>query len=239
MREEIDLILGFDPGGRNDRNFGWSVCRAIGNSSLSLIEASRTIDALAAIDAVNKVIDDLSNNCHTNKKPRVLSAGIDAPLRWGKRGNRKLDVFIENELGKCLSVPGEKPASVQRVNSLRGAATVQGVLLGKYLYHEYNSGHHTVKITETHPTALRQLLFGTTKVVIKNDYQELETLLKELTGPDGGQHRRDATIGAFAAWKLHVEADGWQDIYLKDGKLDDDLLADTAFAVPCSYWMPI
>ena len=213
MREQIYLILGFDPGGKTKRKFGWSVCSAT-RVTLNIIRTGRATDACAAFDAVNTTIDEQFGERPACARPSVVAAGIDAPLRWGMRGDREVDQVIRDAL------PNRADTNrVMAVNSLQGAVTIQGVLLGKYLYRTYG-----LNITETHPFALLQILQGT------DDGNALENLVAGLPS----EHERDATISAFAAWKMQFGANSWRDLY--EGQND---LVVPPFGVPASYRMPI
>ena len=218
MAESIDFILGFDPGGR--KHFGWSVCRTNGTalSPPSPQERGCADNAQEAFEAVQERLVKLSGKETGNLK--VLAAGIDSPLRWGQQGNRAVDEAIRKALRKQVPCSKER-AKVLAVNSLWGSVLVQGVLLGKYLRDEYKP---EIQITETHPKALLQLLKG------EDDGTQLENLIQGIED----EHERDATISAFAAWKMRRKADGWKDIYKWNSDLGDPL-----FGVPYSYWMPI
>ena len=214
MPEPVGFILGFDPGGAN--HFGWSVCKTDGGT-LSLASKPGCADnAQKAFDAVQKQIIELS--FEGLEKLRVLAAGIDAPMLWGKEGNRAVDQAIRKELKKRPLSEEQASPRVLAVNSLWGSVLVQGILLARYLYDT-----HKLNITETHPKALLRLLKGS------NDGKELDDLIEGLEN----DHERDATVSAFAAWKMQTKADGWKDIY----KSCTDL-GDPPFGVPSSYWMP-
>ena len=131
-------------------------------------------------------------------------------------GNRRVDEIVRKAL-KDKGFPGSIGGTVQDVNSLRGACLVQGILLGKYLHETY-----TLKITEAHPKALRHLL--------KESGQsgKINPLIKGL-----GDHERDATLAAFAAWSMHEQSPGWRDIRSSE---EDSV---QPFDTPVRYLMPI
>ena len=137
MNEQVDIVLGFDPGGAN--NYGWSICK-IDNCSLSIY---KTGVASHALEVIRTVSSRLPSNA------RVLAVGIDAPMFWSGAGNRKVDRIVREALRRR----GHPTESVLEVNSLWGACLVQGILLGSYLHQEFN-----VPITEAHPKALLWLL---------------------------------------------------------------------------------
>ena len=223
MAERIGLILGFDPGGRNQ--FGWSVCTTDGEGLSKVKRGQGCADnAQEAFEAVQGRIEELRSE--EGASLGVLAAGIDSPLLWGQKGNRKLDEDIRKALKKAQKRQRfwpKKRARVLAVNSLWGAVLVQGVLLGKCLHDKYGPD---LQITETHPKALLQLLKG------EADGKILDSLIDGIKN----EHVRDATVSAFAAWKKQKKADGdgWKDLY----KLHCDL-GDPPLDVPSTYWMPI
>ena len=219
MPERMDFILGFDPGGKGTGGkgeFGWSVCRIDGDKLRRPAKTGLATDARNAIDQVERSIKELSDGLP--EEPRVLAAGIDAPMFWSiTGGNRKVDEIVRKAL-KDKGYPGKKiGGTVQDVNSLQGACLVQGILLGKYLHETY-----TLKITEAHPKALEHLL--------KESGQSgrINPLIEGLD-----DHERDATLAAFAAWSMHERSPGWRD--LRSSEEDSVQPFDT----PVSYWMPI
>lgn len=138
MNERVDVVLGFDPGGR--KKFGWSICKIAGGQ-LDIIETGVASDALEVIRTVSAALPS---------SVRVLAAGIDAPMFWSRAGNRTVDGIIREE----LSGRGYPTRSVLEVNQLWGVVLVQGVLLGSYIHQEFNA----VPITEAHPKVLLRLL---------------------------------------------------------------------------------
>ena len=138
MSERVDVVLGFDPGGKG--KFGWSIC-TVGGGQLCI---RKTGVASHALDVIRMVSSRLPSNA------RVLAAGIDAPMFWSDTGNRRIDRVIREEL-KRRGLPAR---SVLEVNALWGAVLVQGILLASYLYQEFNA----VPITEAHPKVLLHLL---------------------------------------------------------------------------------
>ena len=212
MSQQPVFILGFDPGGRN--NFGWSVCVAEG-SELRYCKSGVADNAQAVMQAFQ-----------LPTSTKVEAAGIDAPMFWSSRGNRFVDDTIRKKLRgrmlpKCKGFP-TKGGKVLQVNSLRGGALAQGLLLGKYLLKTYPN----LKITEAHPTALLRLLN------VRRFKSQLD-LLCELIEDLPNEHQRDATIAAFAAWSMRQKKEGWRDLYA------DEPCPVKPFGTPVSYWMPI
>ncbi len=79
-----------------------------------------------------------------------LGIGIDCPLWWSssKGGERQVDVLLRQKYR------GDIGQSVQNLNSLQGAILVQGMLLAC----EARKHWKDVRITETHPRALRKAM---------------------------------------------------------------------------------
>ena len=201
-----DFILGFDPGGR--RHFGWSICE-VADGQLQPPEATGLADD--AWDTINQVRLRIRSNS------RVLAAGIDAPLFWGRIGNRQADVVLRGTLidngFPALMVGG----TVQAVNRLQGACSVQGMLLTKYLSETWD-----LTITESHPTALRHLL----------DHMGHQDRVMHLTA-GLGDHERDATLSAVSAWAaIQPNLPDWQNLYVEEP------YPIQPFNIPVSYWMP-
>ena len=211
-QSELSFILGFDPGGKD--HFAWSVCA---------VEGSQLLYCQSGVaDNAQEVMQDLQ----LPASAQVVAAGIDAPMVWSYRGNRFVDNIIGKELkGKTLPKGRGLPTKggrVLAVNSLRGGALVQGLLLGKYLRETYPA----LAITEAHPTALLRLLNVPC-------FQSQLNLLCNLIADIANEHERDATIAAFAAWSMCQPADGWNDLYPQEP------CQVMPFGTSGSYWMPI
>ena len=224
MTAAPEFILGFDPGGKGGDSrckkqhgngckghFGWSVCKTDGEK-LCRVNTGLASNAYEVLYTVKEIVGE----------SRVLAAGIDAPLLWGKTliktGYRKADDIL-----RCVAP--EKSNSVVHINGLYGAVTVQGVWLAKLLHEDYRC--HCIKITETHPAVLRHLIGQRPK-----EDEILKGLLRFIEN-DPGNHRRDATVSAFAAWAMHKQFDGWSNLYEHEPGLVQP------FGTCVSYWMPI
>ena len=150
--EPVELFLGFDPGGEgrpNSRgNFGWSICKEV-DGSLKRLDTGLSKNAWDAIDRVKSAI----NAHYPHGNFHVMAAGIDAPLLWNKRGDRKGYRKADDVLIKVLKETGGPWNSVVAPNGLYGAVGMQGPLLARHL-----SGEWALMITESHPTAFRYLL---------------------------------------------------------------------------------
>ena len=200
MNEPVGIFLGFDPGGRKGRGkFGWSICRAEAER-LKVCAADRAKYAGRVVQAVDQELRELHN-------PRVLAIGIDAPMFWNITGeDRVVDAIIENA--------GVSPL---KINSLRGADLVQGILLGASLYQRYKA-----PITEVYPRALVELDADMPACIV---------------GLPANEHERDATYSAYAAWRMHQRLrgrmNGWRNLFPHEPH------PVLPLGTPVSYWMPI
>lgn len=208
------LMVGFDPGGR--KQFGWCVLEGTGDLPLGLLNSGvvdSAADALAAAKAV------VGLRC-----PEAV--GIDSPLFWVPKGDRRADSVVREAVKRA----GSKHAggTVQQVNSLRGACIAQGVLAA----HLSRASWPTVRITESHPKALLWLLAVASKgrpptaVSMVHLGQFIRSQVSRL-----GEHERDAALGGFAAWAMLAMRDGWRNLATCE--------KDAFMPVPVvEYWMP-
>ena len=225
-----DFILGFDPGGR--RHFGWSICE-VADGQLQPPEATGLADD--AWDTINQV------QARIRGSSRVLAAGIDAPLFWSRIGNRQADAVLRRTLRDNGFPALRAGGTVQAVNRLQGACSVQGMLLASYLSETWD-----LTITESHPTALRHLLdhVGHRDMVIRltaglAEYEQDPALClcgcwqAERPAPRLEDHGRDATLSAVSAWAaIQPNLPDWQNLYV------EELYPVQPFKIPVSYWMP-
>ncbi len=118
--------FGADPGGVG--KFGVALLRADGTFVTAVVNCASEADQY--LNSLSEKIDAL---------------GIDAPLWWssGPRGDRKADVRLRRHYRNL-------GASVMSLNSLRGAALVQGVMLAELV----RRTRPQLPITECHPKAL-------------------------------------------------------------------------------------
>ena len=213
MSDITGFILGFDPGGTG--NFGWSICQEVGGT----LQPPATIGlANDAWDAITQVREALPTN------PTVLAAGIDAPLFWSKRGNRRVDDILRKALRDTPPPAPRFDRKVLSVNGLWGAVLVQGVLVGRHLHEQWRD----LKLTESHPTAFRYLLQHSGQPArIVGMAEDLIACLDD--------DARDATLCAVAAWAMrhHHDLCGWQDLFAQE------CCPVQLFDPPASYWMPI
>jgi len=77
------LILGFDPGGV--RQFGWCIAETTGDGPLRLRKSGTADHAIEAFERVSEFTDNLAT---------VAAAGIDSPLYWMAKGDRRADQAI-------------------------------------------------------------------------------------------------------------------------------------------------
>lgn len=211
-----DLVLGFDPGGV--RRFGWAVCEDRGD----LLRVHQCGVASDAEEAFNRAGANLLPDAS------VVAAGVDAPMFWGRTGNRAVDASIRH----AVDASGDPNAAgtVQQVNSLWGACLAQGILLGSFL----REGFPDAEITEAHPKALLWLLGVATRAHPASDVT-LDELphLGGATGPAVSEHERDAVLAAFAAWSMCRREPGWRNLF------EDEPSPVLPLGTPASYWMPL
>ena len=238
------IILGFDPGGAG--NFGWSVCVTRNGRLVARLKAGLANDAPSALAAVREWV--------AGQSLPVLAAGIDAPMFWGRKGNREVDDYLICQLKR---IQFKSILSMIKVNSLRGAALVQGTLLGKLLRETWSLG-----ITESHPKVLVHLLFGrkqedrdTIFRLTKGLYHYTQFYSGCLCGCEERPnrqserklsdeekakqmreaqkaHKRDATLAAISAWAMVHEPKNWEDLYIREPQ------PVQPFGIPVAYWMP-
>ena len=217
------IILGFDPGGKNA--FGWSICRTKGGQLQKPCTAGNADDALSVLQAVEGYVEKDSNL----RDLRVLAAGIDAPMFWSRRGNRKVDDYLRRHLKSARLT-----SSIMQVNSLQGAALVQGVLLGKLLRDTWD-----LRITESHPKAVEYLIWHSNQsTLIEMMGKVIEGLKQQKYGGQGKEdarlsHMRDATLAAISAWAMVHEHPNWQNLYEREPQ------PVQPFGTPVAYWMPV
>jgi hypothetical protein len=123
--------FGADPGGIRKR------LRCFG---VALLREDGTFETCAT-DCAHNAFRWLTE--HTNAPTAI---GIDCPLWWSawKSAERQVDVLLRRKYRDRIG------QSVQSINSLRGAALVQGIMLGYAVRARFPDVH----ITETHPKAL-------------------------------------------------------------------------------------
>ena len=240
-----NLFLGFDPGGEDA--LGWSICREVdgilqGHPNTGLADH--------AGDAVNQVQKAIENDDGLRGLP-IRAAGIDAPLLvHRRRGNRNIDNNLRNALTR-KQFPGSKVGgTVQAVNSLRGAATVQGGLLVLHLVSKCWA--QDMKIMESHPTAFRYLLSHVDQPEMVKTAVHLKAALStcrcthkrkkevdDCTTCERDSHIQDATLCAMAAWAATKlpPLPSWCDLYEKENALIP--LFQIPEFPPLSYWMPM
>jgi hypothetical protein len=153
---------------------------------------------------------------------RVVGCGIDCPIYWTPTADRNADDLVR----RCVRSAGSKTAggTVQRINSLRGACVVQGIIAGLIL----RTGKWDIPLSESHPKALLHLLEPGSKpaLVVKS--------LIEFSQAAVGEDERDAALSALSAWAMIVHPSGWSDLL----KLEN---SEILFPLqpPIGYWMPI
>jgi hypothetical protein len=175
------VILGFDPGGKNQ--FGWCVAQGTTSGHLQLRASNIASHAHEAVTCALKKAAEFG---------RVEAAGIDSPLFWVADGDRKADKSIRNAMKGlgAINVGG----TVQQVNSLRGACLSQGMMAAHLLRRELPE----IRITESHPKALLWLLrvAGIKLPVIEIGINQLGDFMEsELPPPVRSRKRRGFGCG--------------------------------------------
>ena len=130
------VLLGFDPGGIN--SFGWA--------TLHLDEAGEFVSLTTGV-ASNA--PDAVRNAGQSAASAPAGVGIDAPLFWVEKGDRRADSHVRNR----VVAAGGHAGTVNSVNSLRGACLVQGILTTRLVAASWPSAI----VTEAHPKALLRL----------------------------------------------------------------------------------
>jgi hypothetical protein len=191
----VAIVAGFDPGGR--QAVGWCVVDDVQNAVLSHGVTSNASDAVEAAAA-------------TSPAPPV-AVGIDAPLFWRRKGDRRVDQFVRRK----VRTQGGRPQSVVSINSLRGSCLVQGLLLAMLARARWPGAI----VSESHPGAVRACAQG----------------LPIPTFPPGahpGPHERDAAAASLSATAANGGLPGWTDL----SAFEVDMIAPIAPAP--SYWFP-
>lgn len=213
MQERPEFVLGFDPGGLGA--FGWSICQLVHGQLQGPLQMGLADNAW---QAKNQLQDHLPDH------PRVLAAGIDAPLYWDKRGEMRGFRGVDYLLREALVANGHPNNHVASPNGLFGSVLMQGGLLARILAATWD-----LTISESHPTVLNLLL--------PHDGQPADLGMRDaLMGglpDDVTPHERDATLAAISAWAAIQRPPGWQNLYDQDSRLINPS------QIPASYWMPI
>jgi hypothetical protein len=210
------VILGFDPGGKNQ--FGWCVAQSSENGHLQLRTSGVTSHAEEAVTTALRKAEEFG---------RVEAVGIDSPLFWVADGDRRADKSIRSAMRRfgAINVGG----TVQQVNSLRGACLSQGMMAAHLLRRELPE----IRITESHPKALLWLLHiaAINRPVIEIGIGHLGDFI-DSDCPCLSDHERDASLGAVAASAMMNKRSGWRDLCREE---------KNAFSpVPAvEYWMPV
>jgi hypothetical protein len=193
------VLLGFDPGGI--KSFGWAVLEI---DDFGKIIGLKSGVVSSAPDAVNRARESMD--------VAPDGVGIDAPLFWVEKGDRRADAAIRAR----VVAAGGQSGTVSSVNSLRGACVVQGIIAARLVSESWP----TAVITEAHPKALLRL------------YAKASLFVSECVSHDQEDHARDAALAAFSAWAAVSGHPEWSNF----------VLAETAPIFPSgkevSYWFP-
>jgi len=211
------VILGFDPGGKNQ--FGWCVAEGTNSGRLRLRASDIASHAAEAVTAALRSSGDFG---------KVEAAGIDSPLFWVADGDRRADMTVRSAMKRvgAINVSG----TVQHVNSLRGACLSQGIVAAHLLRRELPE----IRITESHPKALLWLLHVASRIkrpVTEVGIGHLRDFV-ECEWSRLSDHERDAALGAVAASAMINRRSGWRDLYLEENNPFTPVS-------PVEYWMPV
>lgn len=260
----MDVILGFDPGGKTGSKFGWCICQ----SDTGQLRVWKTGRSTNAKDALEKVSAELPPSA------RVIASGIDAPMFWTNTGERRVDSIIRdagrgNECpnpghqppAECRNPAGHRPpevcpnpaghrrpagcpypVNVQEINSLWGACLAQGVLLGSLLH---GCRRFDAPITEAHPKALLCLL-GKCRADLGKLVEGVEKIPCPICRPDP---KKPVQVAKDKPCPAEDQEDAVLAAYAawsmhKQSRGWRDLLREERnyvlpFDTPVSYWMPI
>lgn len=149
-----------------------------------------------------------------------LAIGIDAPLWWsaGSGGGRAADAWLRRR----YRLSG---GQVQSVNSLRGAAIVQGPLLAARLRQRAPG----IMVTESHPKALLAALG-------LQGWPAIAARFGLRGGAPDTEDERDALLGAVAAREGHLGR--WTRDLAAGFDAREELDPATIWWGPVHYWWP-
>ncbi len=179
------VLLGFDPGGKN--SFGWATLCLKESGAFVTLESGVESNAPDAVRAAAQ---------HAPATPHGI--GIDAPLFWVDKGDRRADATIRTR----VVAAGGQSGTVSSVNSLRGACVVQGILTARLVATEWP----TALVTEAHPKALLRLSV------------EAQTFVETHLLASYAEHSRDAALAALAAWAAVTAQAGWINLVLGESE---------------------
>ena len=207
----MDFILRFDPGGRN--RFGWSLCQTAGNE----LWRSKTGWADAAQDAIDQgkgAIKALADA--TSGNPRILAAGIAAPMFWSNPGNRVVDEIIRKTLVANGFPSGKQVAPFSPLMPY-GALARRRAFCGQV-------SPRNLQLEDYRDVSYSIALLAT-------GFRQVGTIISLIGGLN--DHEHDATIAGFAAWSMLKPPPGWRDLYQEEPS------PVRPFDTPAGYRMPI
>ena len=211
----MQILLGFDPGGED--GFGWCVVEDGPTLPLRIRVAGVVDNASDALAAAQQIL---------RPGDRVVAAGVDAPLFWVPAGDRVADRTVRDS-ARDLGLPSPW-GTVQKVNSLRGACLVQGIMIGELLRRKW----HKLAISEAHPKAF--LWLARIASPTRHHLNVELAAIPQLSAPPSMlavEHHRDAAIAALSAWAMVHHPQGWRDLYVNEAG------AYSPLAQPLGYWM--
>lgn len=208
-------LIGFDPGGRG--SFGWCVSWYSDALPLKLHDMGVSDHAQGAVEAAFAAVPP--------GQP-ILAIGVDSPMFWACGNDRRVDQEVRCRI---RDLAPQACATVQSVNSLRGACVVQGILAA-ILVRDRLAG---IPISESHPKAilwlLREAVSGREPAAIRlGDLSRL--FLPDRR--DTSDHERDSAIACLSAWAMVHRPHDWEDI----ASLEERRYLPVC--EPLGYWIP-
>lgn len=214
---DMNVFLGFDPGGED--GFGWCLLQDAPRPPLTIRVAGISNNAETAFAAATSRLPSGS---------AVVAAGIDSPMFWSPRGDRRADRTVRASVAATgAPSPG---GTVQSVNSLRGACITQGVMIASLL----RAYRNDLPITEAHPKAYLWTT-GSARVGKPAGSIVVASLAEFVADAtlSTAEHVRDAALAAFAAWAMIHKIDGWRDLFL------DETDPYLPISGPIAFWYPV
>lgn len=181
---------------------------AFGWAVLSSTDGELTLTASGTCSNASDALREARLRCPS----QPVAFAVDAPLFWVPAGDRKADVCVR----KMVCAAGGFSGTVSAVNSLRGACVVQGIIVTRIASAVWPDS----QISEAHPKALLAVC------------SEAKVFVATLGDQGRCEHKKDAAVAAFAAFKFAEKSAGWHD--LAKSELNPFFPAGK----PVAYWFP-
>jgi predicted nuclease with RNAse H fold len=187
----MKFLLGFDPGG--ERKFGWAVVRHSKSLPLQVCDTGIVDHAEAAVSVAFDYVKDTK---------QVVAVGIDAPMFWTPSCQRRVDCIVRH----AIQERRDSGRTVLRINSLRGACVVQGIVTGLLLRGKLPR----LPISESHPKALL-------RIIGQHGIRNYIALPNEIRDEER-EDERDAALSAVSSWAMITHARNWTDLLSRNAK---------------------